>query len=97
VVFPLAVGVEVCTTVFQVIDVLFVTNEQLSAEGKLTVSIELFKDKFLFVIYRFGLLTSRLRVLLDNSCRLEVEELRVLATVLKLFEFKVSLIPEVMD
>jgi hypothetical protein len=97
VVLPLAYVVEVYTTVFQVIDVLLVTNEQLSAEGRLTVNTELLKVIFLLVRFRLGLLTIRLRVLLDSSCRLEVEEVREAATVVKLVEVRVSLMPEVVD
>jgi hypothetical protein len=67
VVLPLAVEVEVCTNVFQVIDVLLVTKEQFNTDGKVTVTTELLTEMFLVVRFLLGLVTIRVRVLLERS------------------------------
>lgn len=95
VVLPVAVEVEVWTTVFQMIDVLLVTKEQFSTDGKLTVTTELLTVIFLVVRLRLWLFNMRLSVLLASSWSLEVDEVRVVGWVVKVVELRVSLRPEV--
>jgi len=73
VVFPLAIGLEVWTAVFQLTVTLLETAVQFSLEGIVIVSELEVSDEFLLVILRYKLVTSNTKELFARSWRFETE------------------------